>query len=949
MMTTERRENNKRKKHNKNDKYASQMANNSADSESEDDDDGIFALCHSCLGRNSSTLFLFTFCQILIFFDRGLVAGCLPAIQVSLGGLTDTEAGVLGSGFIFGYMLACPMFAFLSKTVSPYKLMALGLFLWTCATGACALTGVGDFFPLLAARILTGVGEASFAGLAPTCIDDVAPLAHRTIWLSCFFAGIPLGSAGGYVAGGYFAKIGFHFGFFLEAIMMIPLVFVVFFWKEKPSTSSSSDDSSPSSSSHSRALRDSSTRRSHSSHRRIHSWARLKSQDDLARNYSMPHGTGGRRTYGTMDEREPDYEEEDIEDGSRRALLPSSGRAAVSSSSSSSSAFSRSISTPALQRLQLHDGAFAPKSHQQQRSEHLLLNTDAIVDEERPSDLSSSSATNSPSVGGGASSFGSDTGVPVSAPPSVPATTGENVTPSAQTPSPSAMRRTPGGSIRRMKEMDRKYIRPDPSNPFHAPGSSSSSANVSPSSSIYHNSVPSSAYAPSIYSHSRRPVVEALSPDAYLPSPGSFHPHYQHQQARIRAVQRGEASPDDDMFVTDILTLLTDGVYIVVVLGYAALAFVVGALSFWGPVDFSKNLHIGLSRATRMIGAITFFCGLGGTFAGGWCLDYRGASKGIFAVISALELCCVFTTLSIIFALAAVMTDDLTLSMVSLALADFFLFATGAPVNAALLSVAPKNMRSLAMAMSILLMHALGDLPSPFLMGVITDQVGSIRLALICLCLWLFWTVLFWGIGVYLARGRADAFRRQLSLDMSLPVDQRWHAPNNKRKMAHDNRQESSTLTATGSLARRGSTGALTMNSDAIDTFQTRPPMARSYQHYDADERAHEQAYSQDPYSEYHDRLSRSSSANSNRSLRDGARYTDGSRVAGGSLRRDRIQTIARDQRHIRQQHHSPYPAAPIIQGLLPIYDAEGRIVGYTQAGLSAHSPGMQVAYRPVN
>jgi len=201
-------------------------------------------------------------------------------------------------------------------------------------------------------------------------------------------------------------------------------------------------------------------------------------------------------------------------------------------------------------------------------------------------------------------------------------------------------------------------------------------------------------------------------------------------------------------------------------------------------VDFSATLHISIARSTQIIGVITFLCGLGGTFFGGWCLDYRGSGKGIFAVTRALELCVAFVSVSIIFALGAVLTTDLTTSMVCLALADFFLFGTGPPVNAALLSVAPKNMRSLAMAMSILLMHALGDLPSPFLMGVITDAVNSIRLALVILCLWLLWTVAFWSGGVALARARGQEFKRIVSLNMARPAHER-----------------------SALLARRGSTG----------------------------------------------------------------------------------------------------------------------------------------------
>jgi hypothetical protein len=296
-------------------------------------------------------------------------------------------------------------------------------------------------------------------------------------------------------------------------------------------------------------------------------------------------------------------------------------------------------------------------------------------------------------------------------------------------------------------------------------------------------------------------------------------------------------------------------------------------------------------------------CGLGGTFFGGWAMDWRGGSKGIFAVISALELCCFFTTLAIVFALAAVMALDLTTSMVCLALADFFLFATGAPINASLLSVAPKNMRSLAMAMSILLMHALGDLPSPFLMGVITDQVGSIRLALMCLCLWLLWTVLFWGLGVWLARGRAQAFKVQLAHDMSLPASER------------------------SALLRRGSTGSfLTSDPGFLDSLQARPSMHRPFQYYDSDDTAHQ------PYPQHAFLPTNIPAAAPTRVVRK-ARSVD--------------RTPPQRQRAVFQARSRPmhYETQSTMVHGLPIYDSTGRIVGYAQSGLP--SPHQQPAAAP--
>lgn len=183
-------------------------------------------------------LLLLFFCsQLLIYFDRGLISAVLPALS-SVFHLTSSQCGLIGSSFILGYMLACPLFAFFSRSFSVYRLMAAGLFLWVVAVLLCGLTN--NFIVLLGGRILTGVGEASFAGLAPACIDDVSPKKWRTLWLSFFFAGLPIGGAIGYVLGGELVHgipvmagavtLDWHTGFLVEAALMIPVILTVFAW-----------------------------------------------------------------------------------------------------------------------------------------------------------------------------------------------------------------------------------------------------------------------------------------------------------------------------------------------------------------------------------------------------------------------------------------------------------------------------------------------------------------------------------------------------------------------------------------------------------------------------------------------------------------------------------------------------------------------------------------------
>lgn len=92
-------------------------------------------------------------------------------------GLTLFQAGLLPAAFMVGLLVASPAFAEASKQWHALRLIALGLTVWLLA--AAASGAAWGFYSLLAARMVVGVGEASFVALA-------AP-----------FIGAPGGDAGG--------------------------------------------------------------------------------------------------------------------------------------------------------------------------------------------------------------------------------------------------------------------------------------------------------------------------------------------------------------------------------------------------------------------------------------------------------------------------------------------------------------------------------------------------------------------------------------------------------------------------------------------------------------------------------------------------------------------------------------------------------------------------------
>jgi MFS family permease len=111
----------------------------------------------------------------------------------------STKMGLLAPAFLVTYMLLSPLFGWLGDRMSRWWLMAVGVILWSLASGASGLAS--GFWILFATRCFVGVGEAAYGPVAPTVISDYYPVKIRGSVLAWFYAAIPVGSALGYGLG----------------------------------------------------------------------------------------------------------------------------------------------------------------------------------------------------------------------------------------------------------------------------------------------------------------------------------------------------------------------------------------------------------------------------------------------------------------------------------------------------------------------------------------------------------------------------------------------------------------------------------------------------------------------------------------------------------------------------------------------------------------------------
>jgi MFS family permease len=171
-----------------------------------------------------SILAVLTALNLFNYIDRLVLAAVLPRIEDELS-LSHANAGLLGTVFLVGYSLTSPAFGTLADRGRRKRLLAAGIAVWSIATIASGLART--FVELVAARALVGVGEASYATIAPTLIDDLAPPEKKGSWLAIFYAAIPIGGALGYVTGGVVEKsYGWRAAFFVAGGPGIILAFI---------------------------------------------------------------------------------------------------------------------------------------------------------------------------------------------------------------------------------------------------------------------------------------------------------------------------------------------------------------------------------------------------------------------------------------------------------------------------------------------------------------------------------------------------------------------------------------------------------------------------------------------------------------------------------------------------------------------------------------------------
>ncbi len=166
-----------------------------------------------------------------------------------------------------------------------------------------------------------------------------------------------------------------------------------------------------------------------------------------------------------------------------------------------------------------------------------------------------------------------------------------------------------------------------------------------------------------------------------------------------------------------ILGLSRNPAFLTATLGMAAMTFSLGGIQVWMPQFLYSERHYSLESANFMFGIIIVVDGILAALAGGWLGDYLlRRMKSSYYLISAASM-----LLGVPFMIVALFVRG-PMMVPAIAVSAFFLLFNTAPLNAAVINSVGAHIRATAIAVNIFIIHILGDVPSPTMMGWVADK-----------------------------------------------------------------------------------------------------------------------------------------------------------------------------------------------------------------------------------
>jgi len=200
------------------------------------------------------------------------------------------------------------------------------------------------------------------------------------------------------------------------------------------------------------------------------------------------------------------------------------------------------------------------------------------------------------------------------------------------------------------------------------------------------------------------------------------------QGNQSRDVEQGAISasdshdqPEAKSCIKEVMRMASNADWALATVGMVCIQFAIGGLSDWYPTYMHRYVAMREAFAGLLLSGSMFVGGIAGTILGSGVADALGNRFGIKACFLVPA---VFVCLGALFCALAVNFSNRYIVMVSLLLGETFSSTYTAPVQMLSISVVAAEHRGRASSIQNVLIHVLGDMISPPLIGMISDSTN---------------------------------------------------------------------------------------------------------------------------------------------------------------------------------------------------------------------------------
>lgn len=186
----------------------------------------------STLGARWYVLIIMMMVYTISIADRYVLSTLLGPISKEFG-LTDTETAWLGIPLALFYVVMGIPLSWLCDRTNRTKLLAVSVAVWSAMTAVTGYTK--GYFDLLLARVGVGIGEAGGTPACNAIIADYFPAGRRTMAMTIFALGAPIGAWLGSDIAGYVSTMrGWRSAFLVLGIPGIVLALIIWVTIKEP-------------------------------------------------------------------------------------------------------------------------------------------------------------------------------------------------------------------------------------------------------------------------------------------------------------------------------------------------------------------------------------------------------------------------------------------------------------------------------------------------------------------------------------------------------------------------------------------------------------------------------------------------------------------------------------------------------------------------------------------